>query len=263
MVQDPAASPKKRLILLGASNLTRGFASMLETATRLLGEPLDVLAAAGHGRSYGAVSRVLIRSLPGILQCGLWSDLDARPPLPARAIITDIGNDLFYGASPDQIAGWVATCIDRLEQAGAVVTVARLPLCNLPRVSPRGYQLLVRVMFPRCRMSFETANRHACELDALVHELAQRRGLATVEPLAEWYGLDPLHVRLRNASRAWQATLSAGQSLDSLPPPVSVPPALHIRSALIVPQQRWILGFEQRRKQPAWIWPSGTRVSMY
>ncbi|HEY5315121.1 MAG TPA: hypothetical protein VIK18_21495, partial [Pirellulales bacterium] len=56
-------SPTRRLVLLGASNLTRGLAPVLQTAAQLWDEPLDILAAAGHGRSYGATSRVLVRSL--------------------------------------------------------------------------------------------------------------------------------------------------------------------------------------------------------
>src|SRR5262245_2033911 len=81
-----------RIVLLGASNLTRGISTVIETAGSILGRPLEVLAAFGHGRSYGMSSSVLGRSLPGIVDCGIWQSLAARPPVSTSALITDIGN---------------------------------------------------------------------------------------------------------------------------------------------------------------------------
>lgn len=259
----PPPLPSRRLILLGASNLTRGLALVLQTAAQLWNEPLDILAAAGHGRSYGNTSRVLIRSLPGTIKCGLWPALADRPPLPARALVTDIGNDLFYGAEPRQIAQWVSTCFDRLQQHGAQVTVTGLPLCNLPRVTPGGYQLMVRLMFPGCEVPFEAAVKRSCELDGLVRELAAERQIPVVEPVAAWYGLDPLHVRLRHAARAWQIMLTAGLDLPSPLPPARVSPGMFVRTALLRPEQRWILNHEQHQAQPVWTFANGTRVSLY
>ena len=69
-----------RLVLLGASNLTKGISLILDAADRGLdvrrGEGFEVMLAYGHGRSYGMDSSLFGRSLPGILDCGLW---DATP----------------------------------------------------------------------------------------------------------------------------------------------------------------------------------------
>src|SRR5262245_61538357 len=83
-------TPTCRIVLLGASNLTRGISTAVETAGTLLGRPLEVLAAFGHGRSYGMSNCVLGRSLPGIVECGLWRSLAALPPAPTSALVTDI-----------------------------------------------------------------------------------------------------------------------------------------------------------------------------
>ncbi len=66
-----------RVVALGASNLTRGLQTVVATATATWGPDVEVLAALGHGRSYGAPSRLLIRTLPGILESGLWKDLES------------------------------------------------------------------------------------------------------------------------------------------------------------------------------------------
>ena len=112
--RESTASPSRRVILLGASNVTRSMSTIVETAELVWGRPLDLLAACGHGRSYGRTSCVFGRSLPGILECGLWDELSRRPALPTAALVTDIGNDILYGAGVDQIAAWVEQSLIRL-----------------------------------------------------------------------------------------------------------------------------------------------------
>ena len=70
-------SPAARVCLLGASNLTRGFAAAVRVTRGALGGPLEFHAALGRGRSFGGPSSFLGRTLPGIAQSGLWPGLDA------------------------------------------------------------------------------------------------------------------------------------------------------------------------------------------
>ena len=113
------APPQARVVLLGASNLTRGISIVVETARLVLGAPLEVFVAMGHGRSYGKPSRILGRTLPGIVECDLWAALKERPALPTFALVTDIGNDVAYGYETGAIASWVEACLDRLGESGA------------------------------------------------------------------------------------------------------------------------------------------------
>ena len=73
---------------------------------------------------------MLGRELPGITTCGLWDALAARPPARTAALVTDVGNDLLYGAPVAAILDWVAECLDRLaaqcaDRADAVAAVER------------------------------------------------------------------------------------------------------------------------------------------
>jgi len=96
-----------RVVALGASNLTRGFQTVIATARAAWGPDVEMLAALGHGRSYGAQSRLIVRTLPGILQSGLWRKLETLPVAPTRGLITDVGNDIVYGFSAQQTLEWV------------------------------------------------------------------------------------------------------------------------------------------------------------
>lgn len=265
MVGKRQGPPPRRVVLLGASNLARGISTAVETARRVWGGPLDVLAAHGHGRSYGMVSSVLGRSLPGIIECGLWPALAAREPAATAALITDIGNDLFYGAAPERIAGWVESCLDRLARVGAKVTLARMPVKNLDRVSPWQYQVVRRVLFPGCRLSLAELAGSALALDALLRRLARERCCAWVEPEPQWYGFDPIHVRMQWWPKAWETWLApwSPQSFTAGAPRVRGSLARWIRLRRCAPERRAWFGVEQRRAQPALRLDDGTRLSFF
>jgi len=259
--------PERRVVLLGASNLTRGISTAVETARLHWGRPLDVLAALGHGRSFGLTSRVLGRTLPSIVECGLWPALAARPPAPTAALVTDVGNDLFYGAAVERIVAWVERCLDHLAACQARTTVARLPLCNLGRVRPWQFKLLRAVLFPSYRGSLVELARRAENLDERLSRLAIERGCALVEPRAEWYGFDPIHVRFRHGPAAWRALLAAWSSeaawSSDSPGPArgSLLLGLYLRSRM--PAERRFAGVVLRRAQPCGRLSDGTRISFY
>ena len=194
-----------RVVLLGASNLKIGFPRVLE---RLRG-PVEILAALGHGRSYGTWSRLAwVRLLPGIVQCGLWEELERRPHLPTVALVTDVGNDLLYGAPVPTIAGWVGTCLERLARQEAEIIIGLLPLSTLEKVSPVRYHLVRQILFPGRRAApWSAVLESARELNDRLRGLGLEHGARLVEPSPSWYGIDPIHVRRSMRSQAWNQIL--------------------------------------------------------
>ncbi len=258
-----AALPPRRVVLLGASNLTRGIATVIDACHRQWGEPLDCLAALGHGRSYGTRSTVLGRSLPSIQHCQLWPALQQRPAVPTAALVTDIGNDLMYEAPVDKIVAWVTGCLDALEKHEARIVMTRLPVANIDRVPEWKFRMLRRAMFPLGRLPFATIAARARELDGRLSEIAHERGIALVEQSSDWYGWDPIHLKSSSWPTVWHHILSgwnAGQS-----PPATANPhlsrMLYLRSR--TPERRWLFGFEQRGQQPCARLAEGTVVSLY
>lgn len=256
-------TPSRRVVLLGASNLARSSSTVLETACRVWGRPLEFMAALGHGRSYGQATSVLGRKLPGIAKCGLWGALASRPRLPTAALVTDVGNDLLYDVPVSEITAWVAQCLDRLAAAGARTALTALPLCNLERLPRWKFHAFRQVLYPRSRLDYETALARAHELDRALRELARRRGARLVEQRREWFGFDPLHLRLACWRHAWREMLSAWSDGGALPAPAGASPARWLWLRRLAPEQRWLVGWEQRRAQPAGRLPDGTTVWLY
>ncbi len=261
------SEPARRLILLGASNLTRSLGTVLSIASSRWGSPLDVLAALGRGRSYGQLSGFLGRKLPGIVQSGLWRALAQREPLPTSAIVTDIGNDLLYGASAESIAAWVEACVERLQRLDAAVAMTLLPTASLPRIGAARYLFFRTLLVPSCRLRLATIVDRAQALNDLLRRLGETRGISLVEHRDEWYGLDPLHIKLRWAERAWSEILAACRDNNALPQEHSPACLLSWRRRVALqflrPHEVRLLGVDRVHPQPCACLPDETRISLY
>jgi hypothetical protein len=258
---EPALSPPRRLVVLGASNVAMGFSTALATARGLWG-PLDVLAAFGHGRSYGLRRALLWRELPGITECGLWPALESRPPAPTTALLTDVGNDLFYEMPVPDIAAWVGECVDHLVRAGARVVMTPLPLCNAAALSPRRFLFFRTLFFPCSRQTYAVLMSRAEELDQRLRRLAAERGVVLAEHRPEWYGLDPLHIRRGRRRAAWEELLARGTG-GLVPGVRAFSPGHSLRLWALAPDCRWVFGRERHRAQPAARLADGTSVALY
>lgn len=255
--------PKARIILLGASNLTRGIATVVGETRRRLGAPLDFMIACGHGRSYGVRSRVAFRELPGIVECALWPDLARRSPLPTYAVISDIGNDLAYGIDPKRIAAWVETCLERLRAISAKTVMLQLPTPTIGAITPAQYWLLKNVYFSQHEVDLTVVQERAKELAERIKGLASDFGAALVEQESAWYSFDPIHYPMLRWRRVWSHVIDEWRVAPvrhaRLLPATSE--WLYIRSR--APELRWLFGSESRKSQPVGVLRCGSALSLY
>jgi len=250
--------------LLGASNLTRGFRPAVRVARGALGGPLEVFAALGRGRSYGADSHFLGRMLPGIDTCGLWSALErasAARPLPAHALVCDVGNDVAYGVSASQLLGWVERAVDRCAAAGARCTLVGTPVERLRTLAPGTFRFWSRLFFPGHGVRHDSVLATLDEVERGLRDLAEARGLAFVEPRSAWYGLDPIHVRHRCLDDAWRVVLASWSASDAAAGASGA--TWRGRVPLPPPLERRVLGRTYRRAQPAGRLADGSSISVY
>jgi hypothetical protein len=256
-------APRQRVVILGASNVARGLSVITETARRVAAQPLELFAASGRGRSYGTTSRMLGRQLPGIAECGLWNALSARPALPTSALLTDIGNDLFYDQPLNDIVGWIDSCLARLAALDARIVVTRLPLDNVPGLSERKFSLLKKIFFPRSRTTFLQMVELAHALDQQVVELARRYGAETISPSRGWYGFDAIHIRLRAMPAAWREILSPWSTTTVSERRVWPSPVRALYLNAVFPERQQLFGRAWQVRQPAGKLPDGTTLWFY
>jgi hypothetical protein len=260
MMEQPPAP--RRAVILGASNVARGIATAVATAEAAWGQPLDLLIAAGHGRSYGMWNWVLGYSVPGIARCGLWEALDEDDAPPTAALITDIGNDLLYGASPAAILEWVEACLLRLAPRCDRLVMSELPLASVARLRPAQYYMLRSILFPPSRLAWDAMLHQANCLNEGIIDLSKKFFAARIAIDPAWYGFDPIHVRRRHIAAAWRTLLQpwcAERLLEPSPGAMALWWRLHLRRAHV---QRF-LRRETHTPQPVLRLPSGTRVSLY
>ena len=241
--------PQSQFILLGASNLVLGLPWILTHLEHGLRCSPNILAACGHGRSYGQRTSVLGRSLPGILDCGIWDHL-SHHPADRHVLITDVGNDIMYGATAETIADWVRTCIDRCQPTPGQLLMTQLPFDSLARLTDRKFRLIKAVMFPRHQVTWPIVASRSQQLGECLRDIAADCGAQLIEPELAWYGFDPIHIRRVHRRRAWQHIFSHWDAWDTTQNARSPGPWKCLKSWCLRPQQRQLLGYSQLTSQP-------------
>jgi hypothetical protein len=255
--------PRRRVILLGASNLTRSFPIVVATALRTWGEPVEIMAAMGHGRSFGQDSAVLGRKISGIFPCALWQDLKRRASLPTAALVTDIGNDLLYGVPPDRLFDWVEKCVERLTDVGAQTVVTQMPVDSVEKLGEKRFQFYRRLFFPRSRMTLSDAQSLVRAFNARLVGFANSRKIPVIPASGAWYGFDPIHLKRGVACEAWPTLLASWRGGPA--PVVVTRPSLWTASylATLPPCEQSLLGIRRRALQPSGRLRDGTTISLY
>ena len=248
-----------RIIALGASNLTRGFRTIVSTARSVWGPEVEILAALGHGRSYGAPSQFLFRTLPGILKSGLWAELEQRPPTTTRALVTDIGNDILYGFSVERTLSWAEEALRRLARVTQDIVLTGLPLASVYRLSQFKFLAFRSMLVPSCRLTLGQVIDRAEDVHEGLVTLSSVYGAKFFQLDPAWYGFDPIHVRPSYWRTAWQEILG-----ERVPGPREARAVVEaVRLYLMRPERRSFFGIEQVTPQSGVALRSGGQVWLY
>jgi len=251
---------RPRFVVLGASNVSRGFVSLSAHIRAAHAGPVEILAAHGRGRSFGATSRFLwSREIVSIEASGVWRALERRRAT-TNALVCDLGNDIAYGVSADVVASWVERTLDRLREHDARIVVVGLPLASLERLGRVRFEIARRLMFPGREMEFSKLIEEAHSLDGRVVRLAEERRIAFVRPDGRWFGLDPIHFRLAQRDEAWRTYLDPLEFEMRVP---SISMSDRIRLTRRRPEFRRLFGVNQHREQPCVRFDDGTTVSEF
>jgi hypothetical protein len=249
----------KRIVALGASNLTRGFPTLVATAREAWGPDVELVLALGLGRSYAVPSRIGVRTLPGILESGLWKRLESEPRVSTRGLITDVGNDILYGYPAADILAWVGEAVIRLAGVADDIVVTGLPLVSIERLSHAKVRFFRTLLVPRCRLAPTAILDTARRVEDGLARIASERGLRFVALPGAWYGLDPVHIRPGLWRAAWRTILLG----EEAPVAGSASWAETLRLQVLSPERQRLFGIERVVPQRGVALPAGGRVWLY
>jgi len=258
------------VVILGASNVTLGFPRIVAEVRRQFPGRIQIFAAHGHGRSYGRPSWAPFRTLPGLRQCGLWDafraarDKSRQEGLEIRvyALATDLGNDLLFGAAPEQIDEWLQECVAPLRSEKAVLTIGRPPVFALQRIGPTRFKATRSFFFPNSPLTYERMLVDVPRLDELIVASSRELGATSFAPRPEWYGFDPIHIRRPKRPAAWREIIGLWSGPDATPTSLSnVAPRR--RDWLLRAAERRVFGAHRKTAQPAFQWPDGGAIWLY
>jgi hypothetical protein len=259
-----------RLIVLGASNASNLLPDLMVTARHQWGSGVELVAACGFGRSYGRDSHFMLRRLPAIRHCGVWEYLERCRHSPQHAVITDVGNDLLYGASPAETVGWVEQCLARLRPVCGRVLVTGPPRESLMAVPAWRFHLLRRCFWPPSRLGFQQSRQYIQQLHDGLHELARRYDCRWLVPSPAWYHWDPVHITRLQRRAACMAMLSELADADA--PPIGATAKMSVgrpqrREAIWIrtrrAAQRAIAGYALTTPQPCARLRDGSQLALF
>ncbi len=249
---------RNRIFLLGASNLTMSHRLIVQLLQQRCGSPSEVFVAAGHGRSYGQFSQVLMRGLPGIINCGMWAQLESSEGLPAYAFLTDIGNDIPYEYTPEQILAWVGECVERLQHHSVHIVMTNLPMTSIESLSERRYNFFRNLLYPFCRLSRDEVVDRARAVHRGLIVMASRQNFELCELEPDWFGFDGIHVRYCKRRLFYQQLFARFPVINNAQKPVV---GAWKQRPQFAYQTMW--GRERYCQQPSGWLADGTRVAMY
>ena len=251
---------RQRVVLLGASNVAISWKPLLQILASGFDNSLDIHTAHGMGRSYISSSHFAWRRLPGIMESSLWDHLSASPNQSStKVLLTDLGNDLVYGRSAEDVYAVAKQCIARLldHDPNCDIVVTRPPVDSVLDVSAWKYQAIRRLLFPKCSLSLPQVKSVTVELDDLMTQIEDSFEITLIRPERSWYGFDPIHIRRERRGEVfagyfenWSSWSHRKQSVAQLP--VTRP----------VPAVRYLFGKQRSTDQPC-IDSQSVRVFAY
>lgn len=204
IIHDPA-NPPVCLVLLGASNLARGWFALTRYMKACLHpRPVEVLIATGPGRAYRAQGGLLNVVYPPIQSSSIFEAAREKSEAGYQllALVTDMGNDIMYGVTVDSLIETMEQVFDRLRTLPARIHFTTLPVRFEQGVHPAWYYFLRTVLLPSSRVSFEEARQAITRFNGYLRESASAKG-HMIPDMDRFLGYDEIHYGWFQGRQAW------------------------------------------------------------
>jgi len=213
----PQENPPYLFVLMGASNLARGYSALAKCLVRCLApHPVEILHALGPGRAYCAEGGIFNITYSPIGACGILKSARGRAKRVRRviALITDIGNDIMYDVPLSEITSCLNTLMQKLDALGADVFVNPIPLDFFKDVSEHQFRLLRSVFYPHSTIEYSRAGESVDGVNGFLRDSAAGR-IHLLPSAKDFSGVDKIHYSIFHSHKAWSEV--AGEMLRVLP----------------------------------------------
>ena len=199
------AEPPVLLILMGASNLSRGgFSLSRHMKTCLHPRRIEVLIASGPGRAYCATGGFLNVSYPPIQSSEIFeiARVKSESGYQVVALVTDIGNDIMYGVSVEKVIETIHQLFNKLQSINAEIFFTTLPMAFEERVHPAWFYILRSMLLPFSRVSYDEAVAGIIEINRFLRKSASEHS-HLIHDMDSYLGFDEIHYGWLRAHKAW------------------------------------------------------------
>jgi hypothetical protein len=261
--QYETASEARRIVLLGASNLSMAFPTLVNILQPATGQSVEWVVAKGPGRSYGQDSSFFGKKICGILHSGVWDHLQRNPHVSTDALVTDIGNDIVYGVSVRQVLSWLQETLQRLRSTHANVVMTNLPIGPIRNLGKMRFRLFRSLLFPSCRLGLKEIIDRAEQLHEGLDRLAEDQKVTICKSKNEWYGFDPIHIRRRLQYPVWAEIVGGWTENSALHPSAMSTLLRSLYDRYLRPETWSMFGLARRVEQPSGMFHDGTTFWLY
>ena len=201
-----ASSPHILFLLMGASNLARGYSLLTRHISSCFGKnKTEFLNALGPGRGFCARGGMFNFNYPPIQDCRIL-EVAKKKSCDIRAVlITDIGNDLMYGVLADILIESLDGLIGRALQWDAEIFLTSIHVNLKKDVSPTMFFILKSFFYPGSSITYEEADLFIIKVNGYLEEKArQNERVYLISGMTSFIGMDKIHYSFLKTHLAWE-----------------------------------------------------------
>ena len=207
MKEEPFPDPPILFLLMGASNLARGYSMLTQHLSECLGKnKTEFLNALGPGRGFCARGGIFNITYSPIKDCRIIESAEkkSKEALLTVALITDIGNDLMYGVSADTLIASLDLMIDEILKWDAEIFLTPIHINPKKDISPTIFFVLRFLLYPSSKVNYDELDLFVLKINDYLEEKVQRNEkMHLIIGLEAFAGLDRIHYSLFKTHAAW------------------------------------------------------------
>ena len=205
MQEETSSDSPVLFLLLGASNLARGYSMLTRHLSQCPGKT-EFLNALGPGRGFCARGGMFNFTYSPILDSRVLESAEkkSKNAFHTAVLVTDIGNDLMYGISAETLIESLDAMIDRMLGWEANIFLTSIHVNLKKDVSPTTFLLLRFVFYPGSKVTFEEADMFVTKVNRYLEEKSRtNEKVHLITGMETFAGSDKIHFSLLKTHSAW------------------------------------------------------------